>query len=69
MSRKHDKEFKLNAVKLVLEKKLTCMQISQDLGIGLSSLQRWLHEIAKHGSANAFPGNGNLRVENEERRS
>lgn len=68
MSRKYDKEFKLNAVKLVLEKKLTCMQVSQDLGIGLSSLQRWLHEVAKHGSTNVFPGSGNLRVEDEERR-
>jgi transposase len=68
MSRKYDKEFKLNAVKLVLEKKLTCMQVSQDLGIGLSSVQRWLHAVGKHGSTHAFPGSGNLRVEDEERR-
>ena len=68
MSRKYDKEFKCNAVKLVLEKKLTCIQVSRDLGIGLSSLQRWLREVEKHGSSNAFPGSGNLRVEDEERR-
>ena len=67
MSRKYDKEFKLKAVKLVLEKKLTCTQVSQDLGIGLSSLQRWLHEVEKHGKTNASPGSGNLRVEDDER--
>ncbi len=68
MSKKYDKEFKLNAVKLVLEKKLTCTQVSQDLGIGLSSLQRCLHEVEKHGKTNVFPGSGNLRVEDDERR-
>lgn len=68
MSRKYDKEFKLNAVKLVLEKKLTCTQVSQDLGIGLSSLERWLHEVKKHGKNNVFPGSGNLRIEDDERR-
>lgn len=67
MSRKYNKEFKLNAVKLVLEKKLTCIQVSQDLGIGLSSLQRWLREVETHGNSNVFPGSGNLRVEDEER--
>ena len=68
MSRKYDKEFKLNAVKLVLEKKLTCAQVSQDLGIGLSSLQRWLHEVKKYGKTNVFPGSGNLGLEDDERR-
>ncbi|MCZ6915121.1 MAG: hypothetical protein O7C59_12275, partial [Rickettsia endosymbiont of Ixodes persulcatus] len=41
---------------------------SQDLGIGLSSLQRWLHEVEKHSKNNAFPGSGNLRVEDDELR-
>lgn len=68
MSRKYDKEFKLNAVKLVVEKKLTCTQVSQDLGIGLSSLERWLREVKMHGKNNVFPGSGNLRIEDDERR-
>lgn len=68
MSRKYDKEFKINAVKLVLEKKLKYTQVSQDLGIGLSTLQRWLSEYKAHGVNNAFPGSGNLRIEDEERR-
>jgi transposase len=68
MSRKYDKEFKLNAVNLVLEKKITCTRVSQDLGIGLSTLQRWVSEYKSHGANNAFPGSGNLRVEDEERR-
>ena len=63
MPRKYDKEFKLNAVNLVLEKKITCIRVSQDLGIGLSSLQRWVSEYKTHGASNAFPGSGNLRAE------
>ena len=44
------------------------MQVSQDLGIGLPSLQRWLHEVEKHGKTNVFPVSGNLREEDEGRR-
>ncbi len=40
--RKYDKEFKLNAVKLVREQKLSVSQASHDLGIGLSTLQCWV---------------------------
>jgi transposase len=63
MSKKYDKEFKLNAVNLVLERKITCTRVSQDLGIGLSTLQRWVSEYKSHGANNAFPGSGNLRAE------
>ena len=63
MSRKYDKEFKRNAVNLVIEKKITCIRVSQDLGIGLSTLQSWVSEYKSHGANNAFPGSGNLRAE------
>jgi transposase len=68
MSRKYDKEFKLNAVNWVLMEKITCTRVSQDLGIGLSTLQRWISEYKAHGAHNAFPESGNLRVEDDERR-
>lgn len=68
MSRKYDKEFKLNAVKLVLEEKLNYIQVSRDLGMGLSTLQRWVSEFKSYGISQAFPGSGNLRIEDEERR-
>lgn len=62
--RKFDKEFKLNAVKLV-KQGLTITQVSQDLGIGLSTLQRWVREIKLHGS-DAFPSSGKLHVKDEQ---
>jgi transposase len=68
MSKKYNKEFKLGAVDLVLRKKLSCAQASQDLGIGLSTLKRWVKDVETHGVSQAFPGSGNLRVEDEERR-
>lgn len=40
MARNYDKEFKLNAVRLVLEEKLTIRQVSVDLGIGKSTLEK-----------------------------
>jgi transposase len=48
---------------LVLEKKITCIRVTQDQGIGLSTLQRWVSEYKSHGANNAFPGSGNLRAE------
>lgn len=68
MSKKYNKEFKENAVDLVLRKKLSCIQVSQDLGIGFSTLKRWVKDVKAHGESQAFPGSGNLRVEDEERR-
>lgn len=68
MSRKYDKEFKLNAVNFVLEKKVPSTRVSQDLGMGLSTLQRWMSEYKAHGANNAFPGSGNLRTEDAEYR-
>jgi transposase len=60
-----DKDFKLNAVRLVQEKGLSIRQVSRDLGIGLSTLQRWTREIKAHGEKNSFPGSGYLKPEEE----
>lgn len=54
MSRKYDQEFKLNAVKLVQEKRLTCRQVSENLGIALSSLYRCLNEVETYGGSKVF---------------
>lgn len=45
MPRKFDKEFKLNAVKLIREKGLSIRQASDDLGVGKSTLDRWVREL------------------------
>lgn len=64
MRRTFDKEFKINAVRLVLEEKLTIRQVSQDLGIGQSTLDKWVRDIKKHGLS-AFPGKGHVKAEDE----
>ena len=56
--KKFDKAFKLNAVALVLEQDLTMVRVSQDLGIGLSTLQRWVKEVKHQGKEQVFPGTG-----------
>lgn len=65
MPRIFDKEFKLNAVKLVKEQKLTLTQASHDLGIGKSTLQRWVRELEKYDEAQSFPGKGHLHTDDE----
>ena len=67
MSRKYDLEFKINAVRLVLEKGITVEKASADLGVGLSTLERWIGEQKKHGAA-AFPGKGHQRPDDEKLR-
>ena len=40
-------DFKKNAVKLVLEEKMTIAQVSEDLGLGKSTLSKWLAQHRK----------------------
>ncbi len=63
--KKFDKDFKLNAVRLVHEGKLTVKQVSQDLEVGYSTLERWIREIRAHGEKSVFPGSGYLKPEDD----
>jgi len=42
MSRKFSEEFKEEAVKLVIQQGLTVRQVCQDLGLGKSTLDKWV---------------------------
>jgi transposase len=64
MPRKYDLEFKINAVRLVIEQGLAVNKVADDLGVGLSTLERWVTEHKQHGEA-AFPGKGRLLPEND----
>ena len=68
MPRRYDLEFKINAVRLVIEEGLTVNQASHDLGVGLSTLERWISEHKQHGAA-AFPGKGRLRPDDAKLKS
>jgi transposase len=49
----------------VVEQGLSINKVRQDLGIGLSTLQRWVQELKIQGKKNAFPGTGHYRPEEE----
>ncbi|MCC6931985.1 MAG: transposase [Deltaproteobacteria bacterium] len=42
--RKFTKEYKDEAVKLVIEGGLTKQQVAEDLGVGLSTIDKWVQE-------------------------
>jgi transposase-like protein len=55
----YSKEFKLNAVKLVLEAKQTVKSVGEHYGFNPMILYRWIDEYNKFGEAEAFCGAGN----------
>lgn len=63
----YDKEFKLSAVKMVLEEGISAAQVSRDLGINENSLHNWKKKYLED-KENAFPGKGRLKPEDEELR-
>jgi len=57
MARSYDKQFKIAAVKLVLENNMTSAEVSKELDIHYNSLYRWISEYEEYGES-AFPGHG-----------
>lgn len=65
--RTYTKEFKVEAVRMVTEGGHRLSEVARDLGIHESLLGRWRRQI-EQGAAEAFPGKGRLRPEQEELR-
>lgn len=63
--RRHDVEFKKEAVRLVIERGLTVKKVAEDLGIHPNMLARWKREQLRDGNG-SFPGKGHIRPEDEE---
>jgi transposase len=59
------REFKLEAVKLVVDRGVACAQVARDLDIGQNVISRWVRE-AKADKAQAFPGRGVMKPEDAE---
>jgi transposase len=53
------KEFKLEAVRLVLDKDMSAAQVARDLGISPEYIYRWKREF-QNDPAFAFPGHGKM---------
>jgi len=65
--RTHTQEFKVEAVRLLQEGGLSLSQVAQDLDVDRKLLRRWRDQLEKSESqAQAFPGKGNRRPEDEE---
>jgi len=57
--KKYTKNFKKEAVSLVLEKGLTRHAVERQLGLGAGVVHRWVKEF-QQSPDHCFPGNGNL---------
>lgn len=69
MAPRHSEEFKRDAVRIAQTSGLTMRQVSSDLGIGLSTLGKWVRAIAEEAKvpaqdAELLRGNERLRKEN-----
>jgi transposase len=60
--RKFSREFKIEAVKLLMERGVSVAQACRDLDLAESVLRRWMRELTAAPAA-AFPGNGQMGAE------
>jgi len=65
--RSYDKEFKLSAVKLILESENSVESIATELGVSSNTLFNWKRKYLED-AKNAFPGKGKIKPEDEELR-
>jgi transposase len=63
--KQYDREFKLEAVRLLETSGKSAAQLERELDIGKGNLTRWRREFAEEGQ-DAFPGHGRLTPEQEE---
>lgn len=63
--RRFTKEYKEEIIKLVTEQGKRPTHVARDIGVSESTVRGWVKKYQEHG-ANAFPGSGNLRPEDEE---
>jgi transposase len=63
--RSHTREFKVEAVRQVVEQNRSMAQVARELGIGAGLLGRWKEQVLADREG-AFPGKGRLKVADEE---
>lgn len=65
--RKYSREFKVEALRLISEGGHSFAKVARDLGVNETMLYRWRRELSED-SEEAFPGQGNLKPQDEELR-
>ena len=63
--RSYSREFKVQAVKMVVEQGLSVSEVARDLGVNPSVVRNWKDKLTAEGDQ-AFPVNGRLSSEQEE---
>ena len=63
--KRYDRQFKVDAVRLITDGGQSVAAVSRDLGVARSQLQRWKREFEEKPEA-AFPGKGRMSGENKE---
>ena len=64
--KQYTKEFKLDAISLVLDQGFTIAEAARSQGIRANMLGRWIKENQADNNGQAFRGNGKLTPEQEE---
>lgn len=64
MTKKYDKEFKLQTVRLIKEEGKTVAQVAREMGLHENTLYRWIAEF-KNDGVHAFPGSGYSKPEDK----
>lgn len=64
--KQYTKEFKLDAISLVVDQGFTIAEAARSLGIRANMLGRWVRESQADNNGQAFRGNGKLTPEQEE---
>ena len=64
IAKRYDKEFKLHAVKQVIESGKTATQVARELDIANQTLSKWVQKY-KEDQDEPFVGSGNLRAEDK----
>ena len=63
--RKYDKEFVIQAVKLVVDEGRKVAEVARSLGVHENLLHKWKNQYLKD-PMNAFPGKGHLKAQDAE---
>ena len=64
--KKYSKEFKLDAISLVVDQKFSRAEAARSLEINPNLITRWMKEHEQDNDGQAFRGNGKLTPEQEE---
>ncbi|MBT4498345.1 MAG: transposase [Gemmatimonadetes bacterium] len=67
MSKKYDREFKLEAIRMATEEGHPATEVERRLGIGQGMISRWKRQLRTN-EEDAFPGTGNLSTRDAQQR-